>query len=94
MEGCVAQLVAAPCPAATYICNRKAPGPLGVWPRSRNLEVVQLSRSHWSGRAYIGFPFACSPDPNTIHSRSVSRDTVQPCRSASFSAANVGPKSR
>jgi hypothetical protein len=22
-----------------------------------------MSRSHWSDRAYIGFPFACSPDP-------------------------------
>jgi hypothetical protein len=25
-----------------------------------------MSRSHWSGRAYIGFPFACSPDPESI----------------------------
>jgi len=24
-----------------------------------------MSRSHWSGRAYISFPFACSPDPLT-----------------------------
>ncbi len=22
-----------------------------------------MSRSHWSGRAYIGFPFACSSNP-------------------------------
>ena len=27
----------------------KAPSPLWVWPRSRNLGVVQLSRSHWAG---------------------------------------------
>jgi len=57
------QLVAAPCPSATYICNRKAPGPLGVRPQSRNLGVVQLPRKYWSDRAYIGFPFACFPDP-------------------------------
>jgi hypothetical protein len=24
---------------------------------------VQLAHSHWPERAYIGFPFACSPDP-------------------------------
>ncbi len=24
-----------------------------------------MSRSYWSGWAYIGFPFVCSPDPDT-----------------------------
>ncbi len=27
---------------------------------------MHLTRSHWSDRAYIGFPFACSLDP-VIH---------------------------
>lgn len=41
--------------------HRKALNLLEVWSRSRSSRVVQLTRSHWSGRAYIGFLFACSP---------------------------------
>ena len=46
-----------------HICDRKMPGPSGARWRSRNLGVVLLPGNYWSSRAYIGFPFACSPDP-------------------------------
>jgi len=35
-HGAVAEVVAEPCRCATYICNRKVPGPLGAQRRSRN----------------------------------------------------------